>query len=248
VRRAPAPIAALVAVLGMASAATPQLVADLSEHLIAINTGFTGTDVVLFGATEGEGDVAVIVRGPAKTVTIREKQRSFGIWLNGDSLTFGGVPSFYSVAANRPIDQLAGPVTLDREGIGLNHLRLVPESGQDVGSDKEAVFRAALLRSMQDRQLYVAETAPVTFLSGRLFRTTLQIPANVPTGRYLVEVFLFKDGKAVSAQTTPLVVGKVGIGAALFDLAEEKPALYGLATVLAAVAAGWLASVVFRRG
>ena len=32
------------------------VVADLSSHLIAITTGFTGASVVLFGATEGRGD------------------------------------------------------------------------------------------------------------------------------------------------------------------------------------------------
>lgn len=41
-----------------------QLVADLSSHLIAITTGFTGTEVVLFGTTDGAGDVAIVVTGP----------------------------------------------------------------------------------------------------------------------------------------------------------------------------------------
>ena len=36
-----------------------QLVADLSSHLIAITTGFTGTEVVLFGTTDGAGDVEI---------------------------------------------------------------------------------------------------------------------------------------------------------------------------------------------
>ena len=40
------------------------LVADLTSHLIAITTGFTGASVVLFGATDGPGDVIVAVRGP----------------------------------------------------------------------------------------------------------------------------------------------------------------------------------------
>ncbi|HEY1432673.1 MAG TPA: TIGR02186 family protein, partial [Stellaceae bacterium] len=31
------------------------LVADLTSHLIAITTGFTGASVVLFGATDGPG-------------------------------------------------------------------------------------------------------------------------------------------------------------------------------------------------
>jgi hypothetical protein len=56
--------AVIVALLAVTPAARAQLVADLSEHLIAITTGFVGTDVLLFGAIEETGDVVVVVRGP----------------------------------------------------------------------------------------------------------------------------------------------------------------------------------------
>ncbi len=42
------------AVAGPARAAP--LIADLSKHLVAITTGFAGTDVLLFGAIEDPGD------------------------------------------------------------------------------------------------------------------------------------------------------------------------------------------------
>src|SRR5260370_8304669 len=58
------------------------LVADLTNHLIAITTGFTGASVVLFGATDGPGDVVVAVRGPEREMTIRRKNRIAGIWVN----------------------------------------------------------------------------------------------------------------------------------------------------------------------
>ncbi len=40
------------------------LVADLSRHFIAITSGFDGTEVLLFGAIDGEGDLVIVVRGP----------------------------------------------------------------------------------------------------------------------------------------------------------------------------------------
>jgi len=84
-------------------------------------------------------------------------------------------------------------------------------------------------------------------MAGRLFRTEMDFPANVPTGTYQVEVYLFHGGEVVSAQTTPLIVGKIGIGAEVFDFANRQAALYGLMAVLLAVAAGWLAAVAFRK-
>ena len=46
-------LVALVVLAFAAPARAQQVVADLSRHLVAITTGFVGTDVLLFGAVEG---------------------------------------------------------------------------------------------------------------------------------------------------------------------------------------------------
>jgi hypothetical protein len=76
-----------------APARAQDLVADLSSHLIAVTTGFSGTSLLLFGATQGEGDVVVVVRGPDKPETVRRKRRTLGIWVNRDTYAFAAVPS-----------------------------------------------------------------------------------------------------------------------------------------------------------
>ena len=81
-----------VAGLGAARAAQAPLVADLSEHLVAITTGFAGADVLLFGATDAEGDVVVVVRGPSQPVTLHRKGRVLGIWANTASMNFSREP------------------------------------------------------------------------------------------------------------------------------------------------------------
>ena len=45
------------------------VVADLSKRLVAITTGFAGTDVLLFGAVQGDGDIVVVVRGPTQSTS-----------------------------------------------------------------------------------------------------------------------------------------------------------------------------------
>ncbi len=237
-------------------ATAQEVVADLSHHLIAITTEFTGTAVTLFGTLEDEGDVAVIVRGPSEPVTVRQKDRVAGIWINSASLTFEQVPSYYSVAANRPLDRIARPSVLSRHGIGLGYLSfpvrgLVPRMAGEVASPENdtatiAMFREALIRNLQDDDLYVDELGVVTFLGPRLFRATIEFPANVPTGQYTVSVYLFRDGDIVTAQTTPLVVSKIGLGAEIFDFSQRHAAAYGLLAIVVAVFFGWLASVLFR--
>jgi len=248
------PLAALGALFGGAlavavtfalSARAQQLVADLSSHLIAITTGFSGTEVVLFGSTDGQGDVAVVVTGPRSNVRVRRKDRIAGIWINRESVLFEQVPSYYVVATNRRLESLAPESVLERHQIGTAHLRL--DTSDLVGPLALGDFREALIRNKQRAGQYGLTHGQVTFLGERLFRTNIYFPANVPTGLYNVEVFLIRGGEVVSAQTTPLVVSKVGFSAEVFDFARSQPLTYGVVAVFGAIAAGWLAGAMFRR-
>jgi uncharacterized protein (TIGR02186 family) len=220
------------------------LAADLTSHLIAISTGFTGASVVLFGATDGPGDVVVAVRGPDRDMTVRRKRRVAGIWVNTQEATFANVPSFYAVAASRPIDEILSPAVAAFYRLGVANLKLEAET--PAPSVVVNAFRAGLERIQQQAGLFVDRVGKVDFLGERLFRTTITFPSNVPTGTYLVEVFLVRDKDIVSGQTTPLVVSKVGIDAAVYEFSTRQPGFYGAIAVLTAVVAGWLASLPLR--
>jgi uncharacterized protein (TIGR02186 family) len=222
------------------------LVADLTSHLIAISTGFTGASVVLFGATDGPGDVVVAVRGPDREVTVRRKSRVAGIWVNTQEVTFADVPSFYAVAASRPIDEILSAAVAAFYRLGVANLKLEAET--PAPSVVVAAFRAGLERIQQQAGLFVGRMGKVDFLGERLFRTTITFPSNVPTGTYLIEVFFVRDKDVVSGQTTPLVVSKVGIDAAVYEFSTRQPGFYGAIAVLTAVVAGWLASLPLRSG
>ena len=86
------------------------------------------------------------------------------------------------------------------------------------------------------------------FLGDRLFRTHVHFPANIPTGQYTVSALLFRDGQVAAAQTTPLIVSKIGPAAEIFAFAHNSAAAYGLLAIAIAIFSGWLAAVVFRRG
>ena len=220
------------------------VVADLSSHLIAISTGFTGASVVLFGATEGPGDIIAVVRGPEREMTVWRKGKVAGIWVNAESMTFTNVPSFYAVAASRPLDEALLPDTAALYRIGADNLQL--QSKPAIAGDRAKQFAAALIGEQQRVGLIATEVGKISFLGERLFRATITFPANVPTGTYLVQVFLARDRDVVGGQTTPLIVSKVGIDAEVSDFATRQSAAYGVIAVLTAVLAGWLASLPFR--
>lgn len=226
-------------------AGAQELVADLSDHLIAIDSEFTGADLLVFGAIEGDGDVVVIVRGPRTPVVVREKARIFGIWLNAASVTFNDVPAFYALATSRPPEEILDGDMRRLNEIGLDQLRLEAEPDTDI--EDVAAYREALIHLRQRSGLFISEPGKVSFLGRRLFRTVVHFPAAVPVGRYTVDVVLVRDGQVVQSFSPPLTVDKAGLGADIFDFAHDDAALYGLLAVIGAALAGFLGSLLFRR-
>lgn len=221
------------------------LVVDLSNHLVAITTGFAGANLLLFGAIEGEGDLVVVVRGPPATEKIRRKERVAGLWVNRAEASIGKAPSFLALAATRPPEQIMSAELLDRYQIGPEHL--VFDIARKDDSARDSDYRAALLRLKRRAGLYARQVAPVSFVGRRLFRADVDFPANVPTGSYDVEVYLVQDGQLAALETTPLIVDKRGLSAEIFDFAHGQAAFYGLSAIGLAALAGWLAALIFRR-
>lgn len=241
--------AALLCAASLAAAPVParaaELVVDLARHLVAITTGFSGSDVLLFGAIEGDGDVVVTVRGPENTELVRRKGRFLGIWMNERELAFKNVPFYYAVASNKPLAEILPQRVMGRHQIGVKQLRLPGPAGGNREEIEE--FRAALIRSKQRAGLYTEEPGRILFLGNRLFRTDLWFPANAPVGRYVVQVFLIRDGDVVSAEITPLTVSKVGFEARVYNFAQRYSLAYGVLAILIAAGAGWSANAIFRK-
>lgn len=237
-----------VAIRGDSAATTNELAADLSDHLVAITTAFVGTKVVLFGTTDGDGDIVITVQGPRQSQVVRRKAEVAGIWINRDRLVFEHVPGYYAVASSGPLAAVAHPDVVARLELGVEHLKLEPIDAADLETSEINAFQKALVRNKQRQNLYSAQPIPVNFVSPRLFRTSFIFPANVPPGIYKVQVFELSDGQVTGAQRSTLVVSKIGVEADIFDFAHQQSALYGLMAIALALTLGWLAGVIFRRG
>ncbi len=221
------------------------LVADVSNHLVAITTGFSGTELLVFGALGAEGDVVVVIRGPARATKLYRKSPVLGVWLNSASMVFPQAPSYYSVAASAPLAEIATEGERKRLKLGVGELEL--QAASPVSPNLLAEWREALVRAKSREGLYQVETGEVVVLSRRLFRTSVALPTNLPVGTYLVDAYLFQDGIAVAAQTLPLVVSKVGFEAEIYNIANKQGALYGVGAIVVALLAGWIAHLLFRR-
>lgn len=241
--------ALLVSLLLFAAPALAEesLSSGLSQDYLQITSNFTGSELTVFGAVENPGDAAsrdivVVVRGPDTLLTVRRKDHIAGLWINRARAKVW-LPSYYFAAATRPLKDIAASETLSRYEIGVNYLR--PEI---MASDGPAApFVTALERVQQRNGLYIQKDAGIEMQSATLFRVHVPIPASVPRGSYNVEVYLFRDGNVISAQSTPFYVDQAGFERRLFEFSHTKPLFYGVATVLIGILLGWASTFFFRR-
>ena len=125
--------------------------ADVSTRSVEVTTGFTGHEILVFGAVdnsqqpESRGqdqsggayyDVVVVVEGTPYPVVVRRKSNVAGVWINTSSVLFASVPSYYAIASTRPIDEIAGPAVLERNSIGFAHIKMTPAGRHQVEAQR----------------------------------------------------------------------------------------------------------------
>jgi len=237
-------------------AVSQQLVTDLSEPLIKVESTFTGAKILLFGAVEADNmflrslakDVVVVVRGPTEDITARRKEKIAGIWMNYGTQTFKNIPSYYAVASTRNLKAIASPEVLQRYQIGFENLKFVPGKNKNLPNKADIEkFKKAVINLKKKDALFVQSPGGVRFLGNTLFRASIKLPANVTVGSYSADVYLFRDGKLVHVQNSPLYITKSGFERFIFNMAQRQPTTYGIVAVIIALFFGWLAAVVFRK-
>ncbi|WP_022702625.1 TIGR02186 family protein [Pseudorhodobacter ferrugineus] len=227
------------------------IVAGLSQNLIAITTNFTGSEILIYGAVRREQpipggaplEVIATVQGPSGPLTVRRKERKFGIWMNTDAVTISRAPTFYAIASSAPLSEALS------ETENLRHEVTIPSAIRAVGISAEAedapVFLDALIRLRREQNNYVLSEKTVKLLESTLFRADVALPANLTEGEYRVRLFITRDGVVIDKHEEIISVNKDGLERWIYNLAHEQPLIYGLLSLLLAVAAGWGASAAF---
>jgi uncharacterized protein (TIGR02186 family) len=245
---------ALLAPLLLADA-RPVLVPDVSERHIRIAYSFTGADLLLFGAIlypggrvptgEDAPDIVVVVKGPDRSILVREKARVAGIWVNAARLRFRSAPSFYAVASSRPLPALLDGRSRAIYELGLDSLALSPASSAP--ADQQARFERGLVDLQRRTGLYQEAPGALEISGGVLYRARITIPARVPVGRFTAETFLVRRGRVLAVAVRALDIRKAGFERLVARGAERASLLYGLIAVALSVLLGWAAGALARR-
>jgi uncharacterized protein (TIGR02186 family) len=164
--------------------------------------------------------------------------------VNTDNVRLSQAPSFYAVASTNPLRDILSAVEDLRHGITLGQVISTVGASQTV--DDVENFTAALRRIREREGLYLINEGGVALDQQTLFRTSIELPSNLVEGTYETRIFLLRNREIVDMFTTGIPVRKVGMERWLYTTANTQPVLYGLMSLVIAIAAGWGASALFR--
>lgn len=227
------------------------LVPAVSQDEVLVRQGFTGTELLLYGAIldprgqrgGAQYDIVVVLKGPTEPIRIREKDRILGIWMNAESSDFRSAPSFFAVAASRPVEEIVDERTAAIYELGTEFIQLSP-TGQ-IEPDKQARFSSGLVDLRRRQGLYKEDMNGVSISEQVLYQARIELPSNVVTGQYTAETFAISRGQVIASAIAEVEVRKVGFERFVEVFSQLYALWYGLAAVLLSVSMGWMAGRLF---
>jgi uncharacterized protein (TIGR02186 family) len=242
---------ALLALVLLGGARDPILVPEISQHEIQVRQGFTGAELLLFGAIltpEGtragqDYDIVVVLKGPTRSIVLREKQKVAGVWINAASTEFRSAPSFFALSSTQPVKEIVDDRTAAIFELGLPWLQLSPIGATE--PEEQDRFAAGLVDLRRRQGLFKEDEGGVKVNEQVLYQARIALPSSVQTGTYTAETFAISQGRVVASGTSHVEVRKLGFEGAVANFAQEYGFAYGLLTIAVSVFLGWLAGRVF---
>lgn len=230
-----------------------EIVSGLSQSGVSIDARFDGTAILIYGAAMREEkppawpllQVIITVAGPEQPIVVRQKERVAGIWVNQGAMAVDGSPSFYAIMTTGPLEDILSAEEDETHNVSIP--RAIGAVRLGAGAGSAADYMAALQRIRATQGVYQLAPDTVLLLQQSLFRTEVNLPANLIEGDYQVRIFLTRGGSVVDLQESVITVRKAGLERILYRMAQDQPLLYGVIALLLAAVAGWAASELFRR-
>ncbi|HET7841392.1 MAG TPA: TIGR02186 family protein [Terriglobia bacterium] len=234
-------LAVLTAEAARASGPPQSVVVRLTPSVIPMGTFYSGAKVHVEGTVPLDAQVIIAFRGPEVTEVFNQVGRAGPIWVNTGKVSISGIPSLLLVFSSKRVCDCLCREEIDRgqfDAVALkNKIKIKPLT-------KNADLVAGEFLKLKYRQgSYQLDNGGVELADAEEQRAAYTLdfvwPRSAPPGTYLVRVCACQGGNISDSLEIPLQVVEIGFPAMVADLAKERPATYGIISVVIAVLAGF---------
>lgn len=232
------------------NAAEREVEIEITPQDIEITTFYHGTDIEVKGTVPLASEIALVVMGEQDEQVLSRKGRVGPLWMNVETVVIKGVPQmYYLLTSTNTLEELAPSKILMEHGIGYDTLEK-SVSLESENSGHETTFKE-FIKLKESMGLYnlgngSIRLKPLNEQSAR-FSLPIAIPSQVPPGEYRISIYCFKEGQVVSNSSSSLTVKKTGLPAMLSLLAFNHAAIYGVLSIVIAIAVGLFMGLLFGK-
>ena len=258
------PWATLLAIsLAAQALASPPATVKVTPSVVEMGTFYGGTKLRVEGIVPSGSKVVVIVRGKDLTEFYNRVGRVGPIWINTGKVTVSGVPTLLLVFSSEPLhdclcrqamdDYLCDADALKKQmkikpqeeaadSIAEDFLKLkVRQGNYQISGGGIQMGEAAQALDGTSSLTTVSEAAEALTSTEGTEPYSLEFiwPKSASVGTYVIRVHACRDGEVMESTMVPLKVVEVGFPAMITSLARNRASIYGIASIIIAMLAGF---------
>jgi hypothetical protein len=217
---------------------------------IQVGLFYRGTKVHVDGTAPAGYRLALLAVGQEGKVELKRKGRVWGaLWMNVGDVAFERVPSLYLAYTDsggvQPQERFA-PAGM-RVGLKYDEVEAQVLSSQ-ADESMRMLFRE-FIKLKEQEQLYSFGKLRLPNGGGGAdpvgVSADFWLPASVPSGVYEVQMLGYREGRAELLASEKLITKRAGLVNLIASMAQRHGLLYGILSVLVAIATGFLTGVLF---
>ena len=222
--------------------------ASISPNNIEVNTFFNGTQVVVNAGIAKCNNVIIKLEGIDEEMVLNRKGQKVIIWLNVAQITIKSALNIYILSCSDKLENICSNTEQENELLGYNSLkkRIIFESTEPLtGIEFEEFIK--LKEKSGSYKILNNIVMKKDLYGNNILNTTIDIPSTMPSGKYRVIIYSFKDKYLVDKSVLNFSVKKVGLPNLITNLSKDSPALYGILAILIAMTAGIVIGLIFTK-
>jgi len=226
------------------------LTTEVTPGNIPINLMYNGAAVTLKGQSDVNDDVIIRISSEPTDAHMKYKGKAAGLfWMKMGDISFEHVPAVYLLYSSKNIDSLLQEDERIKEGIGFESVKAGTKMESSAAGMDPDRWIAEFIKFKKAEKLYQIQEGTITRSQGKNgneYQLDIKWPFQAAPGIYNIEVLAVRDGRVVDRAETSLTVARTGIVAKLSDLAFNHAAIYGMISIVVAMAAGLAVGALFR--
>jgi len=240
------------ALLLFCSSSSAELTINTNHDHISIDFSYHGSEVAVSGVSAAGADLIIKIASPEGRQSLRKKGKAAGfLWMNVGELKFENTPALYFMRSTKKLEGLLDEEEMGRYLLGYSALERHAEIAPVSNPEEKARWFDEFVRFKESSRLYSISHGDISVAEKdgkQNYHISLSWPYQAVPGDYTVTVYAVKDKRVIETAMTQVRVEQVGGIKFLADMAKNKGALYGIISIIVALAAGFGVGMIFRKG